>query len=109
MYAVVRTGGKQVRVTPGSSVRVEKLAGDVGDPGAFDQVLLVGGGGETRVGQGRTYVQLGQVEKVDFATWCEGLARGRGYVSDGYAHALGFTVEGQSSGGGVRLAQSGRV
>ena len=27
MYAVVRTGGKQVKVTPGDSVRVEKLDG----------------------------------------------------------------------------------
>jgi large subunit ribosomal protein L21 len=50
MYAVVRTGGKQVRVTPGRAVRVEKLSGAVGDPVELDQVLLVGGEGETRVG-----------------------------------------------------------
>ena len=50
MYAVVRTGGKQVRVTPGGSVRVEKLAGAVGESIELDQVLLVGGEGETRVG-----------------------------------------------------------
>ena len=50
MYAVVRTGGKQVRVTPGYAVRVEKLPGTVGEPIEFDQVLLVGGEGETRVG-----------------------------------------------------------
>ena len=50
MYAVVRSGGKQVRVEPGSSVRVEKLAGTVGDAIEFDQVLLVGGEGDTRVG-----------------------------------------------------------
>jgi len=31
MYAVVRTGGKQVRVAPGQAVRVERLAGAVGD------------------------------------------------------------------------------
>ena len=31
MYAVVRTGGKQVRVEPGQAVRVEKLEGAVGD------------------------------------------------------------------------------
>jgi len=51
MYAVIRTGGKQVRLTPGASVRVEKLAGEVGDSIAFDQVLLMGGEGETRVGR----------------------------------------------------------
>src|SRR5256886_8505634 len=41
----------------------------------------------TRVGQGRVYVQLGNVERIDFRKWVEGLARGRSYVSDGYAHA----------------------
>ena len=51
------------------------------------------------VGQGRVYVQLGQIDRVDFAAWCAGLAAGRSYVSDGYAHALEFTVDGQSPGG----------
>ena len=50
MYAVVRTGGKQVRVMPGHAVRVEKLPGAVGESIELDQVLLVGGEGETRVG-----------------------------------------------------------
>lgn len=63
----------------------------------------------TRVGQGRTYVKLGKVERIDFTKWCEGLAQGRSYVSDGYAHALDFTVAGQPSGGEVRLAQPGKV
>ena len=31
MYAVVRTGGKQIRMIPGESVRVEKLSGGVGE------------------------------------------------------------------------------
>ena len=47
-----------------------------------------------RVGQGRVYVQLGKVKRLDFTAWCEGLARGRSYVSDGFAHALEFTVNG---------------
>ena len=50
MYAVVRTGGKQVRVEPGAAVRVEKLAGEVGETIELPDVLLVGGEGETRVG-----------------------------------------------------------
>lgn len=50
MYAVVRTGGKQVRVTPGEAVRVERLPGAVGDTVELDQVLLVGGEGLPRVG-----------------------------------------------------------
>ncbi len=50
MYAVVRTGGKQVRVEPGKSVRVEKLPGEVGSQVELADVLLVGGEGTTRVG-----------------------------------------------------------
>jgi large subunit ribosomal protein L21 len=50
MYAVVRTGGKQVRIQPGQVVRVEKLDGAVGDPVELSEVLLVGGEGAARVG-----------------------------------------------------------
>jgi len=41
-YAVIRTGGKQYRVTPGSVLRVERLAGDVGASVEFAEVLLAG-------------------------------------------------------------------
>ena len=51
MYAVVRTGGKQVKVAPGESVRVEKLDGAVGDSVAFSEVLLIGGEGDVKIGQ----------------------------------------------------------
>ena len=62
------------------------------------------------VGQGRVYVQLGQVDRVDFAAWCAGLAAGRSYVSDGYAHALEFAVAGRSPGNeDVHLEQAGEV
>ena len=50
MYAVVRTGGKQVRVTPGEHVRVEKLAGEVGASVELDEVLLLSGEGDLKVG-----------------------------------------------------------
>ncbi len=43
MYAVVRTGGKQLRVSPGDVVRVERLAGDPGDKIDLEEVLLIGG------------------------------------------------------------------
>ncbi len=43
MYAVVRTGGKQIRMQQGESVRVEKLAGGVGDKIELDDVLLLSG------------------------------------------------------------------
>lgn len=43
MYAVIKTGGKQYRVSEGDVVRVEKLAGDVGNSIEFDEILMVGG------------------------------------------------------------------
>ncbi|HQP36205.1 MAG TPA: 50S ribosomal protein L21 [Polyangiaceae bacterium] len=43
MYAVIKTGGKQYRVTEGQSLRVEKLLGQPGEKVTFDQVLLIGG------------------------------------------------------------------
>lgn len=51
MYAVIRTGGKQVRVSPGEAVRVEKLPGAVGEAVELGEVLLVGGDGDARIGQ----------------------------------------------------------
>jgi hypothetical protein len=63
----------------------------------------------SRVGQGRVYVQLGKIDKIDFAAWCEGLAKGRSYVSDGYAHALEFTVNGKPAGESVALSEAGNV
>lgn len=63
-----------------------------------------------RVGQGRVYVQLGPQERLDFSEWCRGIEAGRSYVSDGYAHALRFTVNGQQPGSdGVALPQAGKV
>lgn len=63
----------------------------------------------SRVGQGRVYVQLGKIDRLDFAAWCDGLARGRSYVSDGYAHALDFRVNGKRPGEEVALDKPGRV
>jgi hypothetical protein len=57
----------------------------------------------TRVGQGRVYVRLGAADRVDFDAWCAGLAAGRSYVSDGFAHAPEFTVDGKSSGDRLEL------
>ena len=63
-----------------------------------------------RVGAGRVYVQMGVRKKIDFTEWCRGLAAGQSYVSDGYAHALKFTVNAQPPGqADVRLAKPGKV
>ena len=50
-YAVVRTGGKQYRVSEGQVLRVEKLEGQIGDALQLAEVLLIGAeNGATRVG-----------------------------------------------------------
>lgn len=43
MYAVIHTGGKQYKVAPGESLRIEKIEGDKGAKVSFDKVLLIGG------------------------------------------------------------------
>lgn len=48
--AVIRTGGKQYRVEPGSVLRVEKLEAEVGGNIDFPEVLLLGQGKDAKVG-----------------------------------------------------------
>ncbi len=43
MYAVIRTGGKQIRVEPGDVVDIEKVSAGDGEKIEFSEVLLVGG------------------------------------------------------------------
>lgn len=50
MYAVIKTGGKQYRVSPGDRLRVELLASEPGDTVDFDQVLMVNDGSSTSIG-----------------------------------------------------------
>lgn len=50
MYAVIKTGGKQYRVEPGQTIRVEKLDGDKGTKLDISDVLLVADGDKVRVG-----------------------------------------------------------
>ena len=51
MYAVFKTGGKQYRVGAGDRLRVEKVAGNVGDPVTFEEVLLVHGAEAVKIGR----------------------------------------------------------
>ncbi len=50
MYAVIRSGGKQLRVEPGQQIRVEKLAGEAGDTVEIPEVLMIAGEGDARIG-----------------------------------------------------------
>ena len=59
MYAVIKTGGKQYRVSEGDTLRVEKLDGGAGETIEFDQVLAVGEGADLKVGA--PYVEGGKV------------------------------------------------
>jgi large subunit ribosomal protein L21 len=43
MYAVIKTGGKQYKVSAGDLLKVEKLDGAVGDTIELNEVLMVGG------------------------------------------------------------------
>jgi large subunit ribosomal protein L21 len=59
MYAIVETGGKQVKVSVGSDIYVEKLDVEAGETYTFDKVLLVGG---ESVKIGNPYVEGATVE-----------------------------------------------
>ncbi len=43
MYAVIRTGGKQYRVSEGDRLRIARRSEDVGSDIKFDEVLMIGG------------------------------------------------------------------
>jgi large subunit ribosomal protein L21 len=72
MYAVIETGGKQYRVAPGSSVKVEKLAGDPGSEITFEKVVaVVNDAGELMAGKDAASAKVsakienhGRAEKV---------------------------------------------
>ena len=73
MYAVIETGGKQVRVQAGDIIQVEKLTGDVGAKIVFDKVLFLSNPSETssEVVLGMPYINSAKVE-------AEVVAQGRG-------------------------------
>ena len=58
MYAIIETGGKQVRVEVGSRIYVEKLEAEVGSTITIDKVLLVG---DKTVKVGTPYVEGAKV------------------------------------------------
>ena len=72
MYAVIKTGGQQHRVTKGEILRIEKLAAATGDRVQFGDVLLVAAGGEVTVGTPRVegaavegeVINTGRADKV---------------------------------------------
>lgn len=76
MFAVIRTGGKQYRVTENAHIEVERLAGSPGDTITFDDVLMVGGSGSESSAVGGTVV--GKTALATAAVFAELLAQTRG-------------------------------
>src|SRR3990167_3801100 len=51
MYAIIKTGGKQYRVTQGQRLKVETLDAEAGGTVNFDHVLMIGDGEQSQFGQ----------------------------------------------------------
>ncbi|MCD8502865.1 MAG: 50S ribosomal protein L21 [Bacillaceae bacterium] len=68
MYAIIETGGKQVKVQEGQEIYIEKLNAEVGETVSFENVLMVGG---DTIKVGAPFVEgatvTAKVEKVDRA------------------------------------------
>jgi large subunit ribosomal protein L21 len=72
MYAVIRTGGKQYRVSAGERIKVELLPQAVGEPVALHEVLALGSADSLQVGTpllagvtvAATVVSHGRFDKV---------------------------------------------
>src|SRR6201998_1368758 len=72
MYAVIKSGGKQYRVAPGDTIRVESVSGEVGEQVKFgsilsvhtdDQKILTGGDASKATVTGKS-VEQGRGKKV---------------------------------------------
>ncbi len=51
-FAVIKTGGKQYKITSGVTLKIERIKGELtkGDTVTFDEVLLIDNGKETKIG-----------------------------------------------------------
>ena len=61
MFAVIRTGGKQYRVSENACIEVERLAGSPGDTLTFDDVLMMGGSSGESSAVGATALETATV------------------------------------------------
>ncbi|MDO8435438.1 MAG: 50S ribosomal protein L21 [bacterium] len=73
MFAIITTGGKQYKVEPGLTLRIEKLEGVAGGEIVFDNVLLVVDGDKAKIGTPTVanakvtakLVEQGRAKKID--------------------------------------------
>ncbi len=82
MYAVIKTGGKQYRVSPGQKLKVEKLNTPVGQEVVFDQVLMTGGDKNT--------VGAPLVENASVRATVEGHGRGNKIIVYKFKRRTGY-------------------
>lgn len=61
MYAVIETGGKQYRATPGEFLEIESIAGDIGAEVEFNKVLAVVDGESVQAGSAVAAVVKGTI------------------------------------------------
>lgn len=50
MFAIIRSGGRQYKVTPEATLKVNRLPGKVGEAVVFEDVLMLNDGQKTSVG-----------------------------------------------------------
>lgn len=60
MFAIIDTGGKQYKVSPGDKIKVEKLDNQAGEAIVFDKVLLSSDGEKVSIGS--PYIDGAKVE-----------------------------------------------
>jgi len=67
MLAVIKTGGKQYKVTPGQKIKIEKLNGEEGKEVTFEEVLLVENDNDVVIGDPlvKNAKVLGKILKQD--------------------------------------------
>jgi large subunit ribosomal protein L21 len=65
MYAIIRVGGRQFKVSPGESIQVERLAAGIGETVELGHVLLIVDDGQTVVGQPTVPKAVVQAKVVD--------------------------------------------
>ena len=94
MYAVIKTGGKQYRVSSGEKLRIELLDVEVGAAVQFEQVLAVGEGDAVKIGAPfvsgasvkATVLAQGRADKVHIFKM-----RRRKYYKKSQGHRQSFT------------------
>lgn len=87
MYAIIETGGKQIRVEVGQTIFVEKLDADVDTVVTFDKVLLVG---DKKVVVGAPYVKGATVTaKVQKQGKCKKIRVFKYKAKDNYHRTIG--------------------